>query len=430
MRRRPSKWRIDTLDGRGGLAFASWRVSNLETGTALSDCPTFYFSPPAFTPLPVASSATALTAERYGFQLGLLDQKGEVPFDSVEDVAEFVRRIYIGSGRSDGGDGGGPTPVPSPTGEPPEPGPDIEDLGEGQFGTDVSEFIASIARTLRGASKAAYWHLGQEKAKDVDLGSSLIFRGAELTLIEMLTRFPLSKRVEDLEAWETAASRLAAVLVRIGVLNFADGEFSERSRHFCQSFLQSASKVLDFGELTDWSREYPVTSTLMAMARRNPEYWWRRHLILSDWPTAGEPLEDLAHFPISKIHASAIRVPDLARASVADLLSSVLASPTLITKAPNIGAILLFAVARIVSFDTAPWISVGFTDGSRTRNKARLARLTAEADKWLNRELPRLNFSPSVEQLIESPPSDSTESKRPIRRGGSSSAKTAKRVLT
>ena len=52
-------------------------------------------------PRPVASAATALAAERHGFQLGVYDETGEVPFDTLADVAEFVRRIYVRTGRSE-----------------------------------------------------------------------------------------------------------------------------------------------------------------------------------------------------------------------------------------------------------------------------------------------------------------------------------------
>jgi len=40
-----AKWRIDTLDARGGLAFASWREADLEEGARLFDRPVFHFSP-------------------------------------------------------------------------------------------------------------------------------------------------------------------------------------------------------------------------------------------------------------------------------------------------------------------------------------------------------------------------------------------------
>lgn len=401
------KWRIDTLDGRGGLAFASWRTSDLEDGTALSDRPTFYFSPPAFTPLPVASSATALAAERHGFQLGLFDADGEIPFDSIADVAEFVRRLYLGSGRSDGTDGGGTPPVPPPpTGEPPDIGPMTEEWRESQFNSDVSEFLSSIEKTPRGRAKPAHWHLGQNQPKVGKPSSSPIFRGAELTLIEMLARFPVSKREEEIETWEAAASRLAASLFRIGVMNFVDNEFSPTLLHFCRNFLQS----LHFGEATDLS--YPISSTFMVMIHGHTERWRHGYPFLLNGPTSSEPLDDLAHFPISKIHASAICAPNPDRASVADLLSAILASPGLKSKAPNIDAILQFAAARIVSFDGAPWTSGRsiFPDKSLARETA---RLTMKAGEWLDRELPRLNFSSSVEILIERPPSASTDDEKP-----------------
>jgi len=144
-----AKWRIDTLDARGGLAFASWREADLEEGARLFDRPVFHFSPPAFTAIPVASPATALAAERHGFQMGLLDAEGEIPFENLTDVAEFVRRVYIGSGRSDGDDGDD-SPVPPPEGEPPDLPPEIETVEGSSLRTSAGAFLTKVNSTPRG----------------------------------------------------------------------------------------------------------------------------------------------------------------------------------------------------------------------------------------------------------------------------------------
>jgi hypothetical protein len=269
-----------------------------------------------------------------------------------------------------------------------------------------------VKKTTRGESKPSTWKLSDGKAKDMEPTSSLIFRGAELTLIEMLGRFPGFRHGEKLEVWEVAASRLVSVLIRIGFTNFVEGDFSRRLQNTCRHFVKSTGTGLKKYP-RDVLVRYPVTSALIAMSQQNSEYWLYRYpAAFLDWSISSEPLEDLAHFPISNIYGSIIATPDPNRASAADLLSSVLASPSLITKGADIDAILLFAAARIVSFDGAPWLSHGrtifaLTDPPDRRAKARLARLTIEAEKWLSRELPRLNFSPSVEKLIEIPPSKS-----------------------
>ena len=141
----------------------------------------------------MASAATALAAERHGFQLGLYDETGEVPFDTLADVAEFVKRIYIGTGRTDGTDGGVPPPVTPP--EPPDEPPDERILNSPSKDFEykeakvvwlrqmTSQFRQTVDNTSRGAAKITAW--GDEKTYDLKTESanaSPALLGAELTL--------------------------------------------------------------------------------------------------------------------------------------------------------------------------------------------------------------------------------------------------------
>jgi hypothetical protein len=410
MEDRGQKWYIDTLDGRGGLAFAAWRTSNLEDGVALLAQPTFYFSPPTFVPIPILSPATALAAERFGFQLGLFDEQGEVPFASTAEVAEFVRRIYIGSGRSDGADDGGPVPVVPPIGDPSGRGMDV-DLPMGWLKTGAKRFIEYSGTTSRGEARLFSWNKEREGYDKYDDLTPLV-RGAELSLIEMLARFPLSGGETELQTWEFAAARLAAFLVRIDLPRRLNGP---QLTNACLSFLRSVQRR--FGG--PWPEEplssYPVQSALLVLLDSNIATWWfhRPYEFIVDYATpaaafpAYEPLDDLAHYPISVDHASAIRAPDKHRSSVADALSAVLGSPGLIARTQGLDAIALFAAARIVSALTRPLNSfarLSLFEGPYARRDAHLNRLVAEAAQWLAKELPRFSFSPSVERLIESQP--------------------------
>jgi hypothetical protein len=411
----PSKWYIDTIDGRGGLAFATWRVRDLEDGTTLFDRPVFHFSPPDFAPIPVASPATALAAERHGFQLGLLDAEGEVPFDSLADVAEFVRRVYIGSGRSDGTDGGGIPPVPPPAGEPPDLPPDVEgeEAGVPSLRDSAASFLSAVKGTPRGSSKKTSWDFVHEYERFRKSGSqsSLILVGAAMTLIEMLARFPTSGGEPELERWQSAASRLVATLIRTGAVYFADDHLFGFVDAACQQFLRSAhGSLVEYSR--DWWDDYPVRTAISLMANCHPEIWLHGYLGRSLWFASSEPLDDLAHFPVKGNLAKAISAPNPTQASVADLLSATLAFPGHMANTSNLDAIVAFAAARIVAFDGAAWTNGGQHQLMPRRSEAQLAQITGEAYKWLARELPILNFSPSIEALLaRSSPFDASNPK-------------------
>jgi len=109
-------WYIDTWATRDGLAF----VSNREP-RYLKCSQTSYISPPFFRPIPISNISTGLGAGRGGFQERLLDKDGkEIPFESLTQIIELVRRAYLkgGSGLQPGGGEGvekGPAPdFPNP----------------------------------------------------------------------------------------------------------------------------------------------------------------------------------------------------------------------------------------------------------------------------------------------------------------------------
>jgi hypothetical protein len=411
----PGKWHIDTLDARGGLAFASWRSADLADEANLPDRPVFHFSPPAFTPTPVASAATALAAERYGFQLGLYDAEGEVPFDSLAEVAEFVRRIYVGSGRSDGTDGDGDTPpVPPPEPESPSPteGLPLVPTEGGWLRRSTSTFRSLVGLAHRGSSRPMTWSVSEPSSYDLKKASadaSLVLLGAELTLFELLRRFPADQ--QKLETWRQAAARLASTLLRTGAAQVLLDNETRPIHKTCFAFLSNLQSRAPHGKDTYkfdfehfafyWTIKFMIAPNELNSLRFPYEF----ALPLPGFALA-EPLDDLAHFPVSVRDAAAAGAPDFSTASVADVLSSVLASPTRIEKFSTLDAIVAFAAARIVAFDGARWTSaqLRFNDGlsqSRDLDRTRFERLTLEAFKWLARELPARAFSTSVEALIE-----------------------------
>jgi hypothetical protein len=93
-------WYIDSWSVLDGLAFASQRAAD-----SLDADATVFLSVSDLEPIPVGRMSTALRAQRASFQDGFRDTEGnEIPFDSLDQIREVVRRAYLGGGL-------GPAPV-------------------------------------------------------------------------------------------------------------------------------------------------------------------------------------------------------------------------------------------------------------------------------------------------------------------------------
>lgn len=123
-------WHIDSLDKRAGLAFATEFKSEGD-GIEAEDIRTYFISPPNFEPELVGDRAIALAASNGSFQEGFYIDESPVPFATLTDIVELVRRFHSGGGG--GPDGGEPIDI-----EPFEP----EGGGEGESFTQrlKSEF--------------------------------------------------------------------------------------------------------------------------------------------------------------------------------------------------------------------------------------------------------------------------------------------------
>jgi hypothetical protein len=223
-------WRIDTLDARGGLAFATWGEDNLTGGLNASSEPYCIFvGPPDFRPEPVANRSMALAAGRGAFQTGLFVEGVEVPFPTPTAVAEFVRRTYLRGGGGDGIDGGGgETPPPRPVERPDLPRfPESTD--EEFEGRRLRPEILNAVKTFLKWAQSV--ELGQPKpfkwpapVDTVDGGRSTSTAGdgpamlasAALKLIyEMAQRLPSTKDSHALARWQRDARRLGNLLSRL-----------------------------------------------------------------------------------------------------------------------------------------------------------------------------------------------------------------------
>lgn len=124
-------WFVDAWAVRDGAAFASLRRPSLPVGEEAVN--TVFLCVPDLEPVPVGRRSTALSATRRHFQDGLRDEDGEneIAFSTVEQVADLVRRGFLGGGLGpdagvpagppggEEGDADGTAAAPAPGPEPP-----------------------------------------------------------------------------------------------------------------------------------------------------------------------------------------------------------------------------------------------------------------------------------------------------------------------
>ncbi|MET0460963.1 MAG: hypothetical protein ABW195_17055 [Ilumatobacteraceae bacterium] len=102
-------WYIDAWAVHDGRLFASRRAPDSIVATS-----TVFMSVPDLEPVPVGRISTALRATRSGFQEGLRDSYGEIPFESLEQVRDLVKRAYLAAGLGPGAPGAIAGPITSP----------------------------------------------------------------------------------------------------------------------------------------------------------------------------------------------------------------------------------------------------------------------------------------------------------------------------
>jgi hypothetical protein len=342
-------WRIDTLDSRGGLAFASFRASDLDVDEtlasqepmALEDGPAISISPPDFRPESVSSRAIGLAAGRGAFQFGLFVDGKEVGFASLADIVEFVRRCYLSGAGGDGPDGGGSTVPPRPEGKPPDfpPESDFPSVSrESTYGlltsliTEIKEFAdrsAKIAFSPDSPVKTdpVSWDKTRRNISLAGGGTSpadgchALVRGAVTLILEMLRRYPISGVDEDLLRWHCSAQSIGRTLWRLGLWPFLlshDTSALPSHIHAVLKYLETA-RELDVRKLIEIHRRNEFEPAHLALLSLFGGYWhsgggpatidiFFRYPVpflerfisysLTSFETTTDPVDDLSGWPI------------------------------------------------------------------------------------------------------------------------------------
>lgn len=458
-------WQIDALDARGGIAFASWRDSSLiAENDTLRDFPSVILAPPLFQPEPVGSRAFARGANRGSFQLGFFIAETEIRFATLEALSDFVRRVFLGSGGSDGSDGGG-TPLPPPTeggsGLPPlpepSPSPEGESVSEPRSpspSADVLQLIASFKSQVDNVpadlgliqGTPVNWDSRQvdasgEPGTDDTLSAPTLGKltqppdvlgWAALVLIhELLSRVPQSLDHEAWNLWERSARMLGSIIGRLGLWDWL---FEHQAQDLLKSwahFILTKSiwtqihsrwhrfnghnyrgngRIifhLIFGSV-DYSRSDPDDDYFWHFFFDGPHGWgpWGGGWSPDRQSSPIDPLAVLKRIPLPVKLAPAVSENAGNDPSLFHLLVAASASPAVLpdTRAFDSAALLMFAAAIVTLTDDTSPISFGFQGIHDTDASSlwswRVERLVATAWGWLAASLPQFAFPSAIEEAI------------------------------
>lgn len=398
-------WHIDAWDALGGRAFASQRERNKE----LADCgdslsPTVYIGPPGFQPEQIANIAVAIAAchsNKFAPRVPPSsngDRPDELSFSSASAVAEFVRRAFIGGGRTRGGgapvvEGGGPE-------GPPEEGNAVE----------------SLANFLQEWDERKTRYGEQQPQPDHDLSEEIqryfsplqarfmpsVENGAMQIIASVLGAFPHGTNEMNIEKWHAAASTLEAAISELGIwrawhLNGRPMSHNANQYLFVQVkvFAETRSKWPSYFPQSAAAARYLLRCPfcpgngitdmrahleLFLDLYRNYEFHWQDSAGSS--PLA-DRFEALFFWPLPHY----VRTSEIQ--SVGQLLSAFVSSPgEFLRPQPGTLSIITFAAALL---------------GSRLEDRASHEWRELAAANWLARSMPKYQFSAEVERFVLNP---------------------------
>lgn len=425
-------WFIDALDARGGLAFASHRLPDLQEEIEDVEAPAVHLSAPSFAPEPLASRATGLSAARAGFQFGLFVEGVEVGFEELDDLINFVRRAYGASGGADGSNDPGRAPPPSP---PPDGGTDgasYEGMrhegeppkGSGAVGAmlamidEASKRVGATAALMRqelGTSSMLLAHAEPIKlASDGSDGSGALEWAAVTLGCELVRRLPTSR--EDLPRWLDAMSSLCRAAWDLDldgrILDHRD--LVDAGRHVFDdrlTLLFDADVAEELGGPPSDEVAASVAACIMgcrfdfldlesaSLSHMPGSVWWGTWRYES-WlrltaPTGPERFSTLARWPLPSSTAARLNL-DAATSTLADLLCAMTAAPMSSPGDTLDASLLLFAATHLVGEPQHSWFGQSSGD-PRTAWRERQLR---QAEDWLVRQFPKRIFDPAIEALI------------------------------
>ncbi len=410
-----AKWYIDALDPRSGRAFASYRKSDLQIVENLDTAKgTYFLEPPAFAPVQVSRSI-GFSATRYQFQAGLFDENGELPFDQLDDVVEFVRRSYL---RRGGGAGGGPEP-----GVPPEPPPEPTEGPADLTGQDPLTNLREIVKQFKtpkvnispGATLPVEF-IDTEAKGSGTFAKRRLGRGALALALEQIAVFQPNSDFESSTRQRSRLLRLFQAIASAGLVEevYATAEGDTAIEYW----LTQQFDHLNFSALHWIISESPDTSKIMpglilaflASGGDDAELWpevLHGFYKPDSWYWFGwyfnqredDPVGLLAELAVPAELADAYKAQADAPMSVGQFLFSFLAAPQLAAEKSDLAIeVALFASACLVLPSVQSRLPEHGVYRRETNNRAKLVAF--EAEKWLRGNMPKKIFSTAAEALL------------------------------
>jgi hypothetical protein len=393
-------WYIDALDARAGMGFATYRDADLHRGDVDLGKPAVFVGPPFFQGESVASRAIGFAAAHGSFQFGLFVDSEEIAFFTLQGVCEFIRRAYISAGGGDTDSGISPAPVvPNPEPEGGElPAMEIQPV-ETPFVFELLDFagliqakVATISRTkqlnTREGPPSKFLSEAVSRHTHID---DLLSYGIALLIDEMMRRVPNDPAMRG--PWIRSTMRLGQALVELGLLHSIFKRSAFRTLSRLAGILEERFQIFNL----PGARSDHFLEMILGIG---PYYLAQNYAIR----TASDPMDDLSSFAIPSVIAKYVGL-DPKTASARDLLSVILADPTLLLgRKPDrsqevavmIAAIILLSSVCIVGMGRAP---VGALDGSNVAGALR-KDLVRDAIIWMDSQMPAYLFHADVETCI------------------------------
>lgn len=410
-------WRIDSLDARAGMAFGSWRPADLTSprGPDLASSAVF-LAPPYFRAETLNDRTVGFSASRSRAQFGVFIGEDELAFATVDEMSEFVRRVYQTSGGGDlpgGGAAGGPPgfgPEGGPGGPHPLRGdhgleesasPDIgkidfptgdlptKHLGGAQAFVQAATSIKELASRLEfepdeptptmnpKTASSGYLHL--------PVDATTLTLGAQELLIELVRRFPVRGNHADILRWSASGNRLGEA---IGQLNLWPKIFESAAGPALDQAAMQISKQLAASFHDRW-----LIKLLMQKSYS---------FVTAGYGSHDDPLDNLSAWPlpydVGRLVGSNEKDP-----SAYHLMSAVLGSPQKLVSSVDrsaslrAAAIILFSAAHITG-ETTPQSVFAFADAGLVDEAIWVA--TRNTWDWLVQQLPATIFPTEVETVI------------------------------
>ncbi|MEU1973179.1 hypothetical protein ABZ477_16105 [Microbacterium sp. NPDC019599] len=411
-------WRIDALDARGGICFASKRSADL-LGTEIDlDRPAVWLAAPDFVPRRLASRAPAMAATRGTFQLGVFIRDSELSFTDLDHLAEFVRRVYLARG---GDNPEGPSAAGAPTEGPPPtaPGP----LPESAFSSRLLELGSRWNAESRGlgggdgkGGETAPFSVEvplfspplpeDERVREWRAVAVELARGFARIAAEMVARGPADRDPTSYGGWLRSLRKLAAAALKLGVWDTLDrGEawpddstlFSWAGERYLAAHDIPGQPGTSVTSDPMEKVRYLLTGLLDGTRRELSSAGLSFELAVGG---REDPYEDLRRWPLPADRALRAGM-DPAVATVATLLSRAVSTPGILSGTDATDrAILIFAICHLQPRPVSSGAHAPGQGGWPGPDIETLTDLVEHSWGWLRRELPTIVFTPDVEALV------------------------------